>query len=129
MQRNRRREMRCIGCHQIECDLAPARPCVGGAPVWQLQANSMQNTAPIGFMPMVPRFGLQVVKPTVHRREAGWGPFDILHGSIVSKPMLTRRKAGMGQIVTVLLLRCFNAGTTLAPESSLDTSEPLKRCG
>jgi hypothetical protein len=76
---------------------------VGGAPVWQLQANSMHNTAPIGFTPMVSRFGLRVVKPTVHRREAGWGRFDILHGSVVSKPMLTRRKAGMGRIVTVLL--------------------------
>ncbi len=113
----------------MECDLAPARPCVGGAPVLQLQANSKHNTAPIGFTPMGPWFGLRVAKPTVHRREAGWGRFDILHGSVVSKPMLTRRKAGMRQIVMILLPHCFDAVTTLAPERSLDASEPLKRCG
>ena len=40
----------------------------------------------------------QVVKPAVHRREAGWGRVNSLVCSVVSKPWLSRHKAGRGQM-------------------------------
>ena len=76
----------------------PLRLHADGAQVWPLIRPQFRTSLKKHFQlpPSLDAAPRRVVKPAVHRREAGWGRVDSLIGSVVSKPRLTRREAGLG---------------------------------